>query len=106
MQDALDGIRSYGKAEVGDKTMVDAIVPFAETLRGHVDAGDALPDAWAAAAQTATDAAAATAELLPRMGRARPHAERSLGTPDAGAHSFALIVTAVNATISRKDTVS
>ena len=106
VQDALDGIRSYGKAEVGDKTMVDAIVPFAETLRGHVDAGDALPDAWAAAAQTATDAAAATAELLPRMGRARPHAERSLGTPDAGAHSFALIVTAVNATISRKDTVS
>jgi dihydroxyacetone kinase len=40
------------------------------------------------------------------MGRARPHAERSLGTPDAGAHSFALIVTAVGATISRKDTVS
>jgi len=103
---ALAGIRSYGKAEVGDKTMVDAIVPFVETLEVRVAAGDHLDDAWTAAAHAATDAAAATADLLPRMGRARPHAERSLGTPDAGAHSFALIVTAVNATISRKDTVS
>ena len=103
---ALDGIRSYGKAEVGDKTMVDAIVPFVETLTARVADGAELDDAWAAAAVAATDAAAATADLLPRMGRARPHAERSLGTPDAGAHSFALIVTAVNATISRKDTVS
>jgi len=103
---ALDGIRSYGKAEVGDKTMVDAIVPFVETLTTRVADGAELDDAWAAASVAATDAAAATADLLPRMGRARPHAERSLGTPDAGAHSFALIVTAVNATISRKDTVS
>ncbi|MCS0498871.1 DAK2 domain-containing protein, partial [Protaetiibacter mangrovi] len=53
----------------------------------------------------ATEAAAATAELLPRMGRARPHAERSLGTPDAGAHSFGLVVTAAAAALSRKDTV-
>ncbi|NJQ08686.1 DAK2 domain-containing protein, partial [Streptomyces lonarensis] len=36
------------------------------------------------------------ADLLPRRGRARPHAERSLGTPDAGAHSLALIVRAVH----------
>lgn len=102
-QEALYAIRSYGKAEVGDKTMVDAIVPFVDTLRERVDSGDDLDDAWAAAAATATDAAAATADLLPRMGRARPHAERSLGTPDAGAHSFALIVTAVAATLPRKD---
>ncbi len=47
------------------------------------------------AADAAAGAAAATADLLPRMGRARPHAEKSLGTPDPGAHSFALIVRAV-----------
>ncbi|MER6978921.1 DAK2 domain-containing protein, partial [Streptomyces carpinensis] len=41
-------------------------------------------------------AAAATADLLPRKGRARPHAEKSLGTPDAGAHSLALITRAVH----------
>ena len=41
------------------------------------------------------DGLAATAELLPRLGRARPHAERSVGTPDPGAHSLALVVDAV-----------
>ena len=91
------GIQSFGKAEVGDKTMVDAIVPFTESLAGEVAAGTGLPAAWATAADVATESARATAELLPRMGRARPHAEKSLGTPDAGAHSFALIVQAVAA---------
>lgn len=92
---ASDGIRAYGKAEVGDKTMVDALVPFSATLTREVGAGASLADAWAAAADAAVAAAAATADLLPRMGRARPHAEKSLGTPDPGAHSFALIVRVV-----------
>jgi len=86
---------AHGKAELGDKTMVDALLPFAETLGREVDGGARLGEAWAAAAAVASDAAAATADLLPRMGRARPHAEKSLGTPDPGAHSFALIVQAV-----------
>lgn len=104
VDDALAAIRRFGKAEVGDKTMVDAIVPFAETLGARVTAGDALPEAWDRAAAAARDAAAATAQLLPRMGRARTHAERSIGTPDAGAHSFALAVTAIASTLPRKDT--
>lgn len=84
-------IGTYG-AVVGDKTMVDALVPFATTLADGVARGLPLRDAWAAASDAASAAAAATADLLPRMGRARPHAQKSLGTPDAGAHSFALIV--------------
>ena len=72
--------------------MVDALVPFATTLADEVAEGRSLRDAWAAASDAASAAAAATADLLPRMGRARPHAHKSLGTPDAGAHSFALIV--------------
>lgn len=97
--DALAGIQKYGKAEVGDKTMVDAIVPFAETLAARVGAGDRLAVAWVVAAEASTTAAAATADLLPKMGRARTHHEKSLGTPDAGAHSFALIVTAIGGTL-------
>ncbi len=89
------GVQAYGKAEVGDKTMVDALVPFTTALTRSVDAGSALADAWRNAADAATRASASTSELLPRMGRARPHAEKSLGIPDPGAHSFALIVTAV-----------
>ena len=54
------------------------------------------------AADAATRAAAATADLLPRMGRARPHAEKSLGTPDPGAHSLALIATAIGALLAER----
>lgn len=89
------GVTDYGKAEVGDKTLVDALVPFSSTLSHAVDAGASLPDAWRTAADSATRAAAATADLLPRMGRARTHGQNSVGTPDPGAHSLALIVTAV-----------
>ncbi|MFD5451009.1 dihydroxyacetone kinase family protein [Streptomyces sp. NPDC127100] len=94
--EASAAVRRLGGAEVGDKTMVDVLVPFADTLAGTVSEGQALAAAWDRAADRATDAAAATAGLLPRKGRARPHAEKSLGTPDAGAHSLALITRAVH----------
>ena len=54
-----------------------------------------LTDAWAAAADVCRDAAEATAALVPKIGRARPLAERSVGTPDPGAISLGLIVTAI-----------
>ncbi|WP_341946408.1 dihydroxyacetone kinase family protein [Microbacterium sp. LWH11-1.2] len=89
------GVMEYGKAEVGDKTLVDALVPFSSTLTSATDGGASFVDAWRTAADAATRAAAATADLLPRMGRARTHGQNSVGTPDPGAHSLALIVTAV-----------
>ena len=92
---ATRGVTAYGKAEVGDKTMVDALLPFTTELTLGVDSGASLTAAWRTAADAATRAAAATADLLPRMGRARPHAEKSLGSPDPGAHSLALIATAI-----------
>ncbi|MGV8911183.1 MAG: dihydroxyacetone kinase family protein [Rhodoglobus sp.] len=90
---ACASIQSYGKAEVGDKTMVDALVPFAETLASKVAAGESLSAAWIVAARESTRAADATTNLLPRMGRARPHMEKSLGTPDPGAISLARAMT-------------
>jgi dihydroxyacetone kinase len=92
---AVEAIRSVGGASVGDKTMVDALVPFRDELVRGIAAGEPLRAAWSVAAAAADRAAADTSDLLPRRGRARPHAERSLGTPDAGAHSFALIVNAI-----------
>ncbi|MFC0682294.1 dihydroxyacetone kinase family protein [Lysobacter korlensis] len=97
---ASDAVMRFGKASVGDKTMVDALVPFAETLRSEIDGGAGLADGWVAAAAAARTAADGTATLLPKMGRARPHAEKSLGTPDAGAHSLALIADAVAQTLT------
>ncbi|WEG09285.1 dihydroxyacetone kinase family protein [Microbacterium horticulturae] len=96
---ARDAVQGFGKAQVGDKTLVDALVPFAATLAERVDAGAGLADAWRDAAAAATAAAQATADLLPRMGRARPHTEKSLGTPDPGAVSLALAATAVAAAL-------
>src|SRR5690606_219661 len=92
---AVTSVRARGGADVGDKTMVDALVPFADVLASELAAGASVAAALSHAAQAASAAAAATADLVPRKGRARPHAERSLGTPDPGAHSFAVIVTAV-----------
>lgn len=92
---AKEGIMHFGKAKPGDKTMVDVLVPFSDRLTERVAAGDTLTDAWAVASRQATQSASETAQLLPKMGRARPLAEKSLGTPDAGAVSLALIVNKV-----------
>lgn len=97
---AKDAVMRYGKASVGDKTLVDALVPFADTLAERVTAGDDLPTAWTAAAAVATTAAHDTAELMPGMGRARSHGSKAVGVEDPGAVSLALIVERVGALLS------
>lgn len=97
VSDAAAAVTAYGKAELGDKTLVDALLPYATTLAEAVASGTPLAAAAQGAASVATTAAADTADLVPRRGRARTHGEHSLGTPDPGAHSFALIATAVAA---------
>ena len=99
----LDAMTALGKASVGDKTMVDALVPFVERLDGETAAGRSLVDAWQSAADDAEAAAQATADLKPKVGRARPLAERSLGTPDAGALSFALCARTAAAVLANTD---
>lgn len=87
---AREAVIRLGGAHPGDKTLVDALVPFVDTLGRRIDAGDDLGTAWQQAAEVATRAAEATRELVPRLGRARNHEQRSLGHPDAGAISLAL----------------
>jgi dihydroxyacetone kinase len=102
---AAAAIMDFGKAKVGDKTLVDVLVPFRDALTAGVDSGKSLASAWDAAATAAQQAAEDTANLLPLMGRARPHAEKSRGTPDAGAVSMALIVRAIHNTLSQNTTI-
>jgi dihydroxyacetone kinase len=87
--DGYDAMVGLGKAQPGDKTMLDALLPFSESLTAAVGKGEDLWPAWDAAARQAGEAAQATASLRPKVGRARPLAERSVGTPDAGAISLA-----------------
>lgn len=96
VESALSAVQRLGKAEVGDKTMVDAFAPFAVALRERHDAGEPLADAWSFAAAVARRAGVDTAFLTPKLGRARPLAERSIGHPDAGAISFGYIVDALS----------
>ncbi|WP_422747156.1 D-erythrulose 4-kinase [Mycobacterium sp. WMMD1722] len=90
MRDGYQALVALGGAAPGDKTMLDALLPFVEEFERQVSDGQRWQDAWAAAAETATAAARATADLRPKVGRARPLAERSIGTPDAGATSLAM----------------
>ena len=95
VQSSATHLQGFSKAQLGDKTMLDALFPFVDSLVGQVDAGASISDAWRSAAAACRDAAEATASLVPKIGRARPLAERSVGTPDPGAISLALIVTAI-----------
>ena len=100
---ALEAIVRLGRAQPGDKTLVDALDPFARTLRDEVSAGKTLTAAWQTAAQAATVAAEATAQLTPKLGRARSHTQRSLGYPDAGAVSLAMIARLVGDLLAKRN---
>ena len=86
---ALQAVVGLGQAVPGDKTMVDALQPYCLQLRSELQAGVALEQTLQNAAETCLLAAKTTAEMLPKLGRARPHGSRSLGHPDPGAMSLA-----------------
>lgn len=96
LNQGLKTIQDLGKASIGDKTMLDAMQPFCETLSNEYNKGLDFKFAWRVASEVAEQAAKDTASLIPKIGRARPLAERSLGHPDAGAVSFAMMVQAIN----------
>lgn len=96
--EAIDAIISLGGADVGDKTMVDAAIPFRDTLVAAK--GEGLGAAWAQAVAAAEEAARETADFAAKRGRSRTHAEKSIGTPDPGAVSFAKIVAVLRQHVS------
>jgi phosphoenolpyruvate---glycerone phosphotransferase subunit DhaL len=99
---ALAAVQELGAAEPGDKTMVDALGPAVAALRERLDAGDALPDAVAAAADAAEEGARATTPMQARKGRASYLGERSIGHQDPGATSAALIMAALQLAVERE----
>lgn len=92
LQAGHDALTSLGGAQRGDKTMLDALEPFITAVQSAVDAGIDWRTAWSTSVEVAEKAAAQTADLRPKIGRARPLAERSIGTPDAGAISLAMCI--------------
>jgi len=90
-----DAVRRLGRANLGDKTMLDAMDPAVHAFATAAEEGATIDECLARAATTAERAAQETAALSPKVGRARPLAEQSLGHPDPGALSFAMIARAL-----------
>jgi dihydroxyacetone kinase len=97
----LQALLDLGKASPGDKTLLDAAVPFVETVERAAGQDRGLPEAWADGVAAAEAGARATAEMSPRVGRARPLAARSIGTPDPGAVSFGICVRAMAVVVAK-----
>jgi dihydroxyacetone kinase-like protein len=92
LEAALDGVIELGAAQLGDKTMVDALGPAVRTLRERLDAGSPAAEAFAAAREAAEQGMQSTVPLQATKGRASYLGERSIGHQDPGATSTALIL--------------
>ena len=100
LESGVKGLQARGKAEPGDKTMVDALVPALEALRGGGD-GDGLADALRRSADAAEEGMRATIPLEARRGRASYLGPRSVGHQDPGATSAHLLLAVAADTFAR-----
>ena len=88
-ESGLAKLRKQTKAEPGEKTMIDALVPAIEALRAAAEAGHGVEAALAGAADAAAQGAEATRDMQARHGKARNMKERTIGHVDPGATSVA-----------------
>ena len=82
---ALEELAVLSKAKVGDKTMMDALIPATEAALACPGSEDEI---FAAAAKAALEGAEASRNFVSKFGRARSYGEATIGTPDAGAVSM------------------
>jgi dihydroxyacetone kinase-like protein len=98
----LDGVVARGHAEVGDKTMIDALEPAITALSRSLAEGLRLHDSITAAAAAASTGRNSTEPLVARKGRASYLGERSAGHIDPGAASAAILVAALAVTVGEE----
>jgi len=96
----VDGVRARGKAELGDKTMLDALSPARDALMGAAANGSAFGAALVAATAAAQEGMKATIPLVARKGRASYLGERSAGHQDPGATSSWMLMRAAAETLA------
>ena len=98
LDSAVNGVMMRGKASLGDKTMLDTLIPALSTLKDCSANGSSLTEALNAAEKTAGQGMLSTTPLVARKGRASYLGERSAGTQDPGAtSSYFLLKTAARA---------
>lgn len=97
------GVQRRGKAELGDKTMLDALIPAVETLRSALADGSSLDEALDQSAHTAQEGMTATIPLVAHKGRASYLGERSANHQDPGATSSWLLLRTAAETLGTED---
>ena len=100
---SADGIKARGKSDLGDKTLLDALVPATDALEAEVAAGSDPAATLARMAQVARSSADATSMLQARRGRASYTGERSIGSSDPGAVAVAVILERLSREWSARD---
>lgn len=83
---AFEEIDDMSGAKVGDKTMMDALIPASNAIAAY--AGDSADELFAAAAKAAAEGAEASRQFVSKFGRAKSYGAKTIGTPDAGAMSM------------------
>lgn len=84
---ALEALNEMSGAQVGDKTMMDALIPASEAIAAYT--GNDEQELFSAAAEAATRGAEASKQFVSKFGRAKSYGTQTIGTPDAGATSMA-----------------
>ncbi len=92
---SIEGIKARGRSDVGDKTLLDALVPTVDTIEAQIGVGSDAATTLRAAAATARERAEATRPMQAMRGRASYTGERSIGTLDAGAVAVAVMFEAL-----------
>jgi dihydroxyacetone kinase len=99
---AVASVQGMGKAQVGDKTLIDTLVPARDAFGAAVDAGLAFDDALQAMSEAAERGKESTRALQARIGRSARLGPRSVGVLDAGATSCCLILQSIARSLTRQ----
>jgi dihydroxyacetone kinase-like protein len=89
---AAEGIKARGNSDLGDKTLLDSLIPATDALEAEVAAGTDAAASVARMAEVARTSADATTSMLAKRGRASYTGERSIGSPDPGAVAVAVML--------------
>jgi dihydroxyacetone kinase len=92
----IDGVQKVGKAKLGDKTLLDSLIPLTESLKKSAEEDLEMEDALDIAIKEAAKGAESTKTITASKGRARYLGERSIGAYDAGAKAIVVIMSSLN----------
>jgi dihydroxyacetone kinase/dihydroxyacetone kinase-like protein len=96
LRSGVEGIKARGQSDLGDKTLLDALIPTVDRLEQVLSSGGGAAAALEQAAQVARESAEATRSMVAKRGRAAYSGERSIGTLDAGAVAVAVLFEAIH----------